>query len=147
MFRYITILFLISFSAANVFEQKKILIVNHLPNNVYINAPEKKNITVAYPSIINSKDQGVISVDIQKDWLLDNPLDVKYKQIIKYKDVSIILFLKRKTPSPDFTQPFQPGYDCEIDYSDAESKINVLEFGKRGNYCEGIILYIKNKNY
>lgn len=141
MFKQIFIIILMSFSTADVYEQKKILIINNLSKNILFDSPVLKSINVNYPKKIKPNDQGLIEIDIQKDWWLENPLDAMYRQKVFFDDAFITFGLKKRVPNPGLTEPFEPGYDCVVDASGAKNIINVSSFNKSNAFCAAFYLY------
>ena len=141
MLQRFLIIILVSFSSAGVLDQKKILIINNLSESITLDSPLLKNVSVDYPKKINSNDQGIITIDVQKDWWIENPVDVTYKQKIFFKDDYITLNLKKRVPDPSLVRPFEPGYDCEVGALSSKKNIKFNDFNSGGVFCAAFYLY------
>ena len=140
MFRLVILFCLFSFCHADVYDQKKILIINNLDGVIVLDPPILKNVRVESPDYINAHDQSVIVLDIDKDWLINNPVDVKYQQKITYKGAQLTLSLVKKTPDPSFSKPFTPGYECHLSVN-KNNDLNIKEFGESVSFCNALYLY------
>lgn len=141
MLQRFLIIILISLSSAGVYDQKKVLIINNLSENVTLDSPLLKSVTVNYPKQIKPNDQGVVTIDIQKDWWIENPVDVLFKQKIFYNNAYVTLELKKRRPDPKLIDPFNPGYDCEVDTSNAKNIFNITNFNAGDIFCAAFYLY------
>lgn len=141
MFLRIVIFYLISLPHGDIFDQKKILLINNLPEKVTLDSPVLKSTNAQYSKQILPNDQGIVTIEIQKDWWIENPLDAIYKQNIFYSDAYVTLGLKKRVPDPNLIKPFQPGYDCVVETSHAKKIINVSNFNASDNFCAAFYLY------
>tara|TARA_X000000950_G_scaffold287248_1_gene398825 strand:- start:1486 stop:1947 length:462 start_codon:yes stop_codon:yes gene_type:complete len=147
MFNYLKVLYLLFIInnvsyAIEAYDHKYILISNNTDTPITFSEPIHKSVDVHYPNEINPHQQGEIVIDINKEWFIDNPINIKYNQFVFFDQASFELLMTKRTPDPQLLKPFSPGYDCDIINVKTPSNIHVLKLpAARPGYCASLYIY------
>ena len=126
---------------AENYDQKKILIINNLDEAIQLELPKCINTTAVYPEEIQAHNLGEVVINIEKDWLMDVPLNVQYDQDIKYNGLSMRLSLTKNKPSPDLLEAFEPGFKCSLSDINVKNYFSIMVLNENKNHCNTFYLY------
>ena len=139
--RTIMLFLLFSIAHGDSVGLEKIFIINNTDSDIVLEPPKQRNTLAQFPSVINAHSLGEIIIRIEKDWLIDTPLDVEYQQTLNCSHTAMQVSLAKNKPSPDLLQPFTPGFTCRLEFKGDNPDMSLISTGKDSRHCNTFYLY------